>query len=101
MKTVKTKCAHHANTLSYFFSPWFNLLCPSCLSDWKPVSVHVFGMKHLWDVHFLLLILLYLLGAVTSQVNPGPCFHALILLCYDFCVCVQVPDCSEITLKRL
>ncbi|KAA8590048.1 hypothetical protein FQN60_013413 [Etheostoma spectabile] len=28
-------------------------------------------MKHLWDVHFLLLILLYLLGSVTSQVNPA------------------------------
>lgn len=49
--------------------------CASCLSDWKPVSVHVFGMKPLWDLHFLLLILLYLLGAVTSQVNPGLCCH--------------------------
>ncbi|XP_028443114.1 discoidin domain-containing receptor 2 isoform X2 [Perca flavescens] len=34
-------------------------------------------MKHLWDVHFLLLILLYLLGAVTSQVNPGVCRYPL------------------------
>ncbi|XP_063748260.1 discoidin domain-containing receptor 2 isoform X6 [Eleginops maclovinus] len=34
-------------------------------------------MKRLWDVHFLLLILLYLLGAVTSQVNPGVCRYPL------------------------
>ncbi|XP_039666260.1 discoidin domain-containing receptor 2 isoform X2 [Perca fluviatilis] len=34
-------------------------------------------MKHLWDVHFLLLILLCLLGAVTSQVNPGVCRYPL------------------------
>ncbi|KAL3047538.1 discoidin domain-containing receptor 2 isoform X2 [Trematomus bernacchii] len=34
-------------------------------------------MKHLWDVHFLLLILLYLLAAVTSQVNPGVCRYPL------------------------
>lgn len=58
-----------------------NLLRPCCVSDWKPVSV--FGMKHLWDVHFLLLILLYLLGAVTSQVNPGLCSQTTIFLCYD------------------
>ncbi|KAK1897487.1 Discoidin domain containing receptor 2 [Dissostichus eleginoides] len=47
------------------------------LADCRPVSVHVFGMKHLWDVHFLLLILLYLLAAVTSQVNPGVCRYPL------------------------
>lgn len=53
-----------------------NLLCLlSCLSDWKTVSVHVFGMKHLWDIHLLLLVLLHLLGAATSQVNPGLCCH--------------------------
>ncbi|XP_032382728.1 discoidin domain-containing receptor 2 isoform X5 [Etheostoma spectabile] len=34
-------------------------------------------MKHLWDVHFLLLILLYLLGSVTSQVNPGVCRYPM------------------------
>ncbi|XP_026161423.1 discoidin domain-containing receptor 2 isoform X3 [Mastacembelus armatus] len=34
-------------------------------------------MKHLWDIHFLLLILLYLLGAVTSQVNPSVCRYPL------------------------
>ncbi|XP_034738207.1 discoidin domain-containing receptor 2 isoform X5 [Etheostoma cragini] len=34
-------------------------------------------MKHLWDVHFLLLNLLYLLGSVTSQVNPGVCRYPL------------------------
>ncbi|XP_034440074.1 discoidin domain-containing receptor 2 isoform X4 [Hippoglossus hippoglossus] len=34
-------------------------------------------MKHLWDVHFLLLVLLCLLGAVTSQVNPGVCRYPL------------------------
>lgn len=50
-----------------------NLLFPSCLSGWKSVSLPVFGMKHLWDIHFLLLILVYLLGGVTSQVNPGVC----------------------------
>lgn len=32
-------------------------------------------MKHLWDIHLLLLILLHLLGAATSQVNPGLCCH--------------------------
>ncbi|KAK5930947.1 hypothetical protein CgunFtcFv8_027141 [Champsocephalus gunnari] len=47
------------------------------LKNCRPVSVHVFGMKHLWDVHFLLLILLYLLAAVTSQVNPGVCRYPL------------------------
>ncbi|KAM7388487.1 hypothetical protein PAMP_024657 [Pampus punctatissimus] len=41
------------------------------------LSVHVFVMKHLWDTHFLLLILLYLFGAVTSQVNPGVCRYPL------------------------
>lgn len=39
------------------------------------VSVHVFGMKLLWDIHFLLLTLLCLLGAVTSQVNPSTYHH--------------------------
>uniref|UniRef100_A0AAX7T7C5 receptor protein-tyrosine kinase n=1 Tax=Astatotilapia calliptera TaxID=8154 RepID=A0AAX7T7C5_ASTCA len=34
-------------------------------------------MKHLWDIHFLLLILVYLLGGVTSQVNPGVCRYPL------------------------
>lgn len=48
-----------------------NQLC--CLADWKTVSVNVFGMKHLRDTHLLLLVLLYLLGAATSQVNPGLC----------------------------
>ncbi|KAK5907376.1 hypothetical protein CesoFtcFv8_005233 [Champsocephalus esox] len=47
------------------------------LKNCRLVSVHVFGMKHLWDVHFLLLILLYLLAAVTSQVNPGVCRYPL------------------------
>ncbi|XP_029938538.1 discoidin domain-containing receptor 2 isoform X4 [Salarias fasciatus] len=41
------------------------------------MSLHVFGMKHLWDVHFLRLTLLHLLGAVTSQVNPGVCRYPL------------------------
>ncbi|XP_029988151.1 discoidin domain-containing receptor 2 isoform X4 [Sphaeramia orbicularis] len=39
--------------------------------------MHVFGMKHLWDVHFLLLVVLYLLGVVSSQVNPGVCRYPL------------------------
>ncbi|XP_019134706.2 discoidin domain-containing receptor 2 [Larimichthys crocea] len=34
-------------------------------------------MKHLWDIHYLLLVLLHLLGAVTSQVNPGVCRYPL------------------------
>ncbi|XP_008305468.1 discoidin domain-containing receptor 2 isoform X1 [Cynoglossus semilaevis] len=35
-------------------------------------------MKHLWDTHFLLLLLfLYLFGAVRPQVNPGVCRYAL------------------------
>ncbi|XP_067086656.1 discoidin domain-containing receptor 2 isoform X3 [Osmerus mordax] len=34
-------------------------------------------MKRLWDTHFPLLILLYLLGAVMSQVNPGVCRYPL------------------------
>ncbi|XP_067370187.1 discoidin domain-containing receptor 2 isoform X1 [Channa argus] len=39
--------------------------------------MHVFGMGRLWDIHFLLLTLLYLLGTVTSQVNPGVCRYPL------------------------
>ncbi|KAM6962808.1 discoidin domain-containing receptor 2 [Aplochiton taeniatus] len=35
------------------------------------------GMKRLWDKRFPLLILLYLLGAVTAQVNPGVCRYPL------------------------
>ncbi|XP_040040649.2 discoidin domain-containing receptor 2 isoform X4 [Gasterosteus aculeatus] len=34
-------------------------------------------MKHPWDAHFLLLILLHLFGGVTSQVNPGVCRYPL------------------------
>ncbi|XP_071262541.1 discoidin domain-containing receptor 2-like isoform X1 [Salvelinus alpinus] len=34
-------------------------------------------MKRLWDKHFPLLILLYLVGDVTSQVNPGVCRYPL------------------------
>lgn len=71
-----------------------NLLFPSCLSDWKLVSVHVFGMKHLWDIHFLLLILLYLLGGVTSQVNPGT--HVSSSILQDPTGCFQVSDLNEL-----
>lgn len=76
------QCTVHAELLSSLWSNYILngvtdlcFLFPSSLSDWKPVSVHVFGMKHLWDVHFLLLLLLCLFGAVTSQVNPGMCHH--------------------------
>ncbi|KAL6107451.1 ddr2 [Pungitius sinensis] len=34
-------------------------------------------MKNLWNAHFLLLILLHLLGGVASQVNPGVCRYPL------------------------
>ncbi|XP_041863210.1 discoidin domain-containing receptor 2 isoform X3 [Melanotaenia boesemani] len=34
-------------------------------------------MKHLLDIHFFLLSLLHLLGAVTSQVNPDVCRYPL------------------------
>ncbi|KAL1022615.1 hypothetical protein UPYG_G00029920 [Umbra pygmaea] len=34
-------------------------------------------MQRLWDTHFQLLILLYLLGDVISQVNPGVCRYPL------------------------
>ncbi|KAM9385287.1 discoidin domain-containing receptor 2 isoform 2-T2 [Pholidichthys leucotaenia] len=34
-------------------------------------------MKHLWHFHSLLLVLLYLLDAVMSQVNPGVCRYPL------------------------
>ncbi|XP_047230286.1 discoidin domain-containing receptor 2 isoform X1 [Girardinichthys multiradiatus] len=37
----------------------------------------MFRMKHRPDTHFLLLVILHLLGAVTSQVNPGVCRYAL------------------------
>lgn len=37
----------------------------------------MFGMKCPWDTHFPLLILLYLLGATTAQVNPGVCRYPL------------------------
>lgn len=59
------------------FSDW-NICVTRCphLSFRLEVSV-VFGMKHLWDIHFLLLSLVYLLGAVTSQVNPGVCHTPL------------------------
>lgn len=84
--TIVSSCSHNSAIFHYFslmdklhlelcIAYLCNLLCLSCLSGWKTVSVHVFGMKHLWDIHLLLLILLYLLGAATSQVNPGLCCH--------------------------
>ncbi|MEQ2311070.1 hypothetical protein AMECASPLE_015823, partial [Ameca splendens] len=39
---------------------------------WKFACLHMFRMKHRPDTHFLLLVILHLLGAVTSQVNPAP-----------------------------
>lgn len=82
----KIKLFLHANILICFSSfrldglEWSiahlsDLLRLSCLSGWKLFSIYVFGMKHVWDIHLLLLLLLHLLGAATSQVNPGPCWR--------------------------